>query len=168
MITGKDLIERVRQYLNLIGPDVKLKEFLGDGTDGAVWATSNDTAIKIFAKENGYFNERDAYLRLAEFGVTEKIDGFWIPRMIRYDDTLLVIEMDLMQHPPYIIDFAKVRIDRPPDFSEQTIEYENQQGLERFGKNWPRVQRLMQSLESFQIYYLDPSPSNIVFPLSSE
>ncbi len=35
MILGDDFLERVRLYLNVIGPDVKLKEFLGDGTDGA-------------------------------------------------------------------------------------------------------------------------------------
>ncbi len=106
----------------------------------------------------------DTYLRLAEYGVTESLDGFWLPKMIRCDDTLLVIEMDLMQNPPYIIDFAKVRIDFPPDFSEEKMQDHERDGQEKFGKNWSRVQMLMRSLESFQIYYLDPSPSNIVFP----
>jgi len=164
MITGKVPIESVRQYLSLIGPGVKLKEYLGDGTDGAVWATSNDTAIKICGRENAYFNERDSYRRLAEYGVTERIDGFWIPKMIRCVDELWAVEMDLMQHPPYIIDFAKVMIDRPPDFSDEKINDQYHEGLERFGKNWPAVQSLMLTLESYQIYYLDPSPSNIVFP----
>lgn len=160
---NQDLEDRVRQYLSLIGKGVKLKEFLGDGTDGAVWATENDTAIKVFNYDFGYFNERDAYLRLADFGVTEKIDGFWIPKMIHCDDELMVVEMDLMQHPPYIIDFAKVKIDRPPDFSDETLADCERLGRERFEHNWPAVKSLLSALESYQIYYLDPQPNNIVF-----
>lgn len=154
--------DRVRQYLSLIGPGVKLKEFLGSGTDGEVWSTENVTAIKVFRSEHGYANERDAYLRLAEYGVTEKIAGFWIPKMLNHDDGLMIVEMDLMQCPPYIIDFAKVRIDRPPDFPEEVLEYEERRGRERFEHHWPTVKFLLAELESYQIYYLDPSPYNIV------
>ena len=35
---------------------------------------------------------------------------------------------------------------------------------ERFEQNWPKVKSLMAALESYQIYYLDPQPYNIVFP----
>ena len=147
-----------------MGKGVKLKEFLGDGTDGAVWATNQSTAIKVFNYDFGYFNERDTYQRLADFGVTEKIDGFWVPKMVGWDDALMVVEMDLMQHPPYIIDFAKVRIDRPPDFSDEVMADNEHRGRELFEDNWPAVQSLLAALESFQIYYLDPQPHNIVFP----
>jgi hypothetical protein len=37
-----DKLDRVRRYLSLIDEPVKLKEFLGSGTDGAVWATTRD------------------------------------------------------------------------------------------------------------------------------
>ena len=161
---NQQLENRFREYLSLIRPGVKIKGFLGDGTDGAVWATESDTAIKVFNYEIGYFNERDVYLRLADFGVTNEIAGFWIPAMIGYDDRLMIVEMDFMQNPPYIIDFAKVRIDRPPEFSEETLAYHEQQGRERFEQNWPKVKSLMAALESYQIYYLDPQPYNIVFP----
>ena len=124
-------LQRVRQYLSLRGSDVKIKEFLGDGTDGAVWATSRGTAIKVFKSERGYFNERDAYQRLADFGVTEQLDGFWVPAMHGWDDDLMAIEMDLMKHPPYIIDFTKIRIDRPPNFSEETEHENNCNGRQR-------------------------------------
>jgi hypothetical protein len=160
------LLNRIQQYLNLLRPVVNLKSFLGDGTDGEVWSTERSSAVKAFNYERGCYNERDTYARLAEYGITNKLDGFWIPKMIGYDDELMVVEMDLMQSPPYIIDFAKVKIDRPPDFSDETIEYHEQQGQERFGSNWPVVKSLMATLESYQIYYLDPTPSNIVFPNS--
>lgn len=155
----------MRQYLSLVGRRVKLKRYLGDGTDGAVWETNRGTAIKVFETPVGYANERDTYLRLGEYGVTNKLNEFWIPQMRGYDDDLQIVEMDLMQSPPFIIDFAKVKIDRPPEFSEDVLEYHDKRGREQFGdENWMAVQRLMSALESFQIYYLDPRPHNIVFP----
>jgi hypothetical protein len=72
--------------------------------------------------------------------------------------------MDLMQRPPYVIDFAKVRLDRPPDFPDDVVRENNRRGRELFDHNWPAVQRLMEDLESFQIYYLDPKRGNITFP----
>jgi len=81
-----------------------------------------------------------------------------------FDDNLLVVEMDLMQQRPYIIDFAKVKIDRSPEFSEEVLQQLDGDGIEMFGDNWPAVQSLMSALESYQIYYLDPKPHNIVFP----
>ncbi len=68
-----------------------------------------------------------------------------------------------MQTPPYIIDFAKLRIDRPPEFSDEVLHDMERQGLDDFGENWPDVKSLLAALESFQIYYLDPKPQNIVF-----
>jgi hypothetical protein len=159
-----DKLDRARRYLSLIDERMKLQDFLGDGTDGAVWATSRDSAVKVFDHERGYFNERDTYQRLAKFDVTEKLGDFWIAKMIGCSDDLMVVEMDLMQNPPYIIDFAKVRLDRPPEFSESTLEDSEEQGRELFGNNWRAVKRLLADLESFQIYYLDPKPHNIVFP----
>ncbi len=68
-----------------------------------------------------------------------------------------------MQNPPFIIDFAKVRFS-PPNFSEQVEEDNEERGQERFERHWPKVKALLEALESFQIYYLDPSPYNIVIP----
>ena len=162
------LEDRVRRYLSLAGGDVNSTRFLGDGTDGAVWATKHDTAIKAFDYLQGYCNERDSYLRLAEYGVTQRIEGFSIPAMLNCNDDLMVIEMDFMQRPPYVIDFAKVRIDRPPDFSEEVLQQNERDGWERFEGNWPKVKKLLAALESYQIYYLDPQPHNIVFPAAAE
>ncbi len=94
--------------------------------------------------------------------MVEQLSGFWLPTMRGFDDQLLVVEMDLMQTPPYIIDFAKVKIDRPPEFSEEVLQEMERQGLEDFGGSWPDVKSLLAALESFQIYYLDPKPQNIV------
>lgn len=151
------------RYLTLRGTDVKIN-YLGGGTDGDVWKTARDTAVKVFKYENGYYNERDSYSRLADFGVTEELCGFWVPKMLDYDDELRIVEMDLMHTPPYIIDFAKVRIDRPPEFSEDVLEQAEKDGRELFQHHWSEVKLLLNALESFQIYYLDPKRGNITFP----
>ena len=48
----------------------------------------------------------------------EQIDGFWIPKLLAYHDELWIVEMDFITKSPYILDFAKVRIDRPPGLLE--------------------------------------------------
>lgn len=160
--------ERAARYLILHGNGAKLKDKLGEGTDGAVWLTDRDTAVKAFKYDIGYANERDTYKRLARYGVTEKIAGFWVPEMLGSDDELKVIEMDIVQTPPYIIDFAKVRLNNDPGFSTETLAENDADGRWRFGKNWPAVKMLMAELETYLIYYLDPKPHNIVFPNPDE
>ncbi len=129
-----------------------------------MWESDRDTAIKVFKYENGYYNERDTYLRLQEWGVVQRVDDFWIPQIVGYSDELWVVEMDLMQNPPYIIDFAKVRLDRPPDFSAEVVAETERLWADRFEHHWPEVQRLLETLESYQIYYLDAQRGNITFP----
>lgn len=159
-----ELEERAKQYLNQHRPGAKLYELLGYGTDGAVWATSYRTALKVFERDQGYYNERDCYRRLAEYGVTRRISDFWVAEMHGCDDLLMVVEMDIMQEPPFVIDFAKSKIDRPPDFSKEVLAEQEIIGRDLFDHNWPAVVRLLDELESYLIYYLDPKPHNIVFP----
>ncbi|MDX1961550.1 MAG: hypothetical protein SFX18_00265 [Pirellulales bacterium] len=154
--------QKLQEYLLKFKYNTKL-DYLGGGTDGDVWQTERDTAIKLFHRQHGYLNERDTYLRLADFGIVEKIDHFWVPRMHHFDDQLWVVEMDVMQKPPYIIDFAKVKLNHPPDFSEDVLDAWEIQGQERFEHHWPEVKSLLRTLESYLIYYLDPQPGNIVF-----
>jgi hypothetical protein len=156
-----ELQVRLERYLSLFREQVKVKGFLGDGTDGAVWKTDRNTAVKIFKSDLGYYNERDSYHRLAEYGMTERIGMFRVPRMMDWDDDLMVVEMDLMIEAPYIIDFAKVRFS-PPDFPEMTQADAEERGIEDFEDDWPVVKMLLRDLESVQIYYLDPRPWNIV------
>ena len=137
---------------------------MGGGTDGHVWKTDKATAIKVFHRELGYLNERDTYARLQEYGITKQIDGFWIPKMVGFDDNLMIVEMDVMHEPPYVIDFAKVKLDRPPEFSEDVLEEWERLGKFRFEHHWSEVKSLMHALESFQVYYLDPQRGNITFP----
>ncbi len=159
-----ELLTRAQQSAELSKIALDWERPLGDGTDGAVWKSNVDTAVKALERERGYYNERDAYLRLAEFGFTEQIDGFWIPKLLGCHDDLWIVEMDFITKSPYILDFAKVRIDRPPDFSNEVLADSDRKNRELFQHHWREVQRLMASLESIGIYYLDPQLDNIKFP----
>lgn len=139
-----------------------MTRLLGEGTDSVVVETSRTTAVKASKSLRVYSNERDTYHRLMEFQDTERIGEFRVPRLRGYDDELWIVEMDMMHAPPYLIDFGKVRLNFPPDFSEEVLADQAKQGRELFGENWPRVERLLRDLESYQIYYLDPKPGNIV------
>lgn len=102
-----ELLTRAQQYAELSKIALDWERPLGDGTDGAVWKSHRGTAVKVLERERGYHNERDAYLRLQEYGLTEQIDGLWVPKLISYRDELWTIEMDLITKSPYILDFAK-------------------------------------------------------------
>ncbi len=164
MLLCPDGEARIARYLSLVAPDVKISKHLGGGSDGDVWKTTRDTAVKVYKHDVTYFNERDTYARLASWGITETIDGFWVPKMQSYDDDLRVVEMDIVHQPPYIIDFAKVMLDRSPEFSDDVLSHRDSEGRENFRHNWPKVLSLLATLESYQIYYLDPKPGNIAFP----
>lgn len=155
---------RAARYAELSEITLDWDRPLGYGTDGAVWKSNKNTAVKVLERERGYYNERDAYLRLAESGLTQKIDNFWVPHLVGYRDELWTIEIDFIAKPPYIIDFAKVRIDRPPDFTDEILQEHEEKHQELFGHHWPEVKMLMASLESIGIYYLDPQLDNIKFP----
>lgn len=157
-------LERLRRYLTLRRRSVNVNEFLGGGTDGQVWSTDHDTAIKVFDRAGGYLNERDSYVLLNEFGVTREIAGFWVPQMHGFDEELMVVEMDLMHSPPYVIDFAKVRLHSDPEFSEDVLRQQEEDGIERFEHNWKAVKKLLRALRACSIYYLDPQRGNITFP----
>jgi hypothetical protein len=159
-----ELVTRAQQYAELSKIALDWDRPLGNGTDGAVWKSNIKTAVKVLERERGYYNERDAYLRLQDFGFTDQIEGFWIPKLVAYCDRLWTIEMDFITKSPYILDFAKVRIDRPPDFSDEVLADYSKKNQELFQHHWPEVQMLMASLESIGIYYLDPQLDNIKFP----
>jgi hypothetical protein len=142
-----ELQQRAAEYAELSKVTLDWESPLGSGTDGAVRKSNVKTAVKVLERERGNYNERDAYLRLEEFGFTEQIDGFWIPKLVGCCDRLLTIEMDFITKSPYILDFAKVRIDRPPDFSEEILDYHDKQHQEMFEHHWLEVKRLLASLE---------------------
>jgi hypothetical protein len=163
MKSDSDLVARGRKYAELSGTKLDLKAPLGSGTDGAVWVTGRKSAVKALYRERNYQHELACYQRFCESGATKILD-FQIPELLGHNDDLMVIEIGIVG-PPYILDFAKVSLDAPPDFDDFVMQEEEARHLEYFGaERWEVVKEVMWILESqFGIHYLDPKPGNIMF-----
>jgi hypothetical protein len=163
-----ELRRRAREYTRRHG--LVLGDELGCGVHGIVFMTESQpqkapvavrSAIKVHQRPADYSRERDAYLRLEDHGVAA-IRGCHVPRMLRSDDELWVIEMTVVQR-PFVLDFASAYLDRPPDFSEEVLADWRAEKQERFGDRWPEVQAILGFLESLGIFQIDVSPGNISF-----
>ncbi len=138
-----------------------LQGFLGNGTDGAVWASDSQTAIKVIERQDSYFREKNAYLRLQQHDIIE-LQGFAVPSLVGTDDTRRVVEMTIV-FPPCILDFAKAYVDTPPDYSPEIIRDWYQNTADLFESNMPKVEALLDDLNRVGIFYFDAKPGNIIF-----
>jgi hypothetical protein len=129
---------------------------LGSGTDGSVWQTERMTAVKAFLRSPNYSQELNCYKRL-EAAHVSRIGKFAVPELVGCSDELLVIEMTLVS-PPFIIDFAKSYLDKPPDFSPEVLADEEERNREVFEDRWRDVKALLWALRQHGIYYMDPKP----------
>jgi len=138
-----------------------LMRFLGDGNDGAVWESDQQTAIKALERRDSYVRERDAYLRLQERSIVD-LQGFAVPILVDFDDTKQIVEMTVV-FPACILDFAKAYVDRPPDFSAEVLRDWREETADLFDTEWDSVQNLLDELHSIGIFYFDAKPGNIRF-----
>jgi hypothetical protein len=138
-----------------------LLRFLGDGNDGAVWESNQQTAIKALERRDSYFRERDAYLRLQDQTIVD-IQGFAVPLLVGFDDTKQIVEMTVV-FPPCILDFAKAYVDSPPDFSDEVLWDWYEGTADLFDGDWDTVQSLLAELRRVGIFYFDAKPGNIRF-----
>lgn len=139
---------------------------LGFGYDGIVLSTSCQSAIKGFRYEKLYQRERDIYFRLQDESIDD-IRGFQIPKLLRYDDELWVIEMSVVT-PPFVLDFAGAYLDQRPDYPQDVMDEWRAEKAEQFGNRWPEVQAIMRAFASLGIYLADVKPGNIEFAGDSE
>jgi hypothetical protein len=160
-MANSSLEERAKRYGELAEIEVQFERALGSGTDGAVWKTDRGSAVKVFERQANYRLEVECYERLTAANVTV-IEGFAVPRLIGWDDDLWVIEIDIVT-PPFVLDFAKVHLDRPPDYSPEVLAEDEERCREIFEDRWPRVKSLLYALRRYGIYYMDPKPGNIMF-----
>jgi hypothetical protein len=63
------------------------------------------------------------------------------------------------------LDFGKVYLDREPPYwrDEQIMGDDEARRREMFEDRWPEVQRILADLRTMDIYYVDPTPANIMF-----
>jgi hypothetical protein len=156
-MNSSDLEKKANQYAEMAG--IQIVSRLGYGTDGTVFETDRETAVKVVERERNYLHELQCYQRLKLKKITN-LRGFSIPWLLGHNDPLMVIEMSIVTA-PYLIDFGKAYIDERPDPMWQS-QFEVE-GRENFGDRWPVVRSLLGLLELHGIYYLDPKPGNIKF-----
>lgn len=145
---------------------LQLAERLGFGIHGIIFVAEDNskggkTAVKAHREFEPYLRERAGYERLAQAGVT-KVLGFNVPRLLRADDDLRVIEMTIVTR-PFVLDFAGAYLDVPPEFPDEIRAEWEAEKREQFEKRWPTVQAVLATLEAWNIYMVDVSPSNIAF-----
>jgi hypothetical protein len=141
-------------------------ERLGFGIHGIIHVAENKssggkTAVKVHRESEPYNREREVYERLRGIGVTT-ILGFNVPQLLRTDDELLIIEMTIVTR-PFVLDFAGAYLDAPPEFSDEIWMDWEAGKREQFDARWPKVQEVLATLEHWDIYMVDVSPSNIAF-----
>jgi len=161
MIDDSLLLARASDYAHSRGIFLQEEPRIGHGSDGSVWKTSRNSAVKVLELQQNYTNELECYRRLRDAGVSH-LSGFDIPVLEGFDDRLRVIEMTIVQ-PPYLLDFGKVHLDAPPPYWDDKLLRANayQEWRERFDNRWEEVARVLGILEKYGIYYVDPRPGNI-------
>lgn len=153
----KDTKERASAYTQCRG--ISICDRLGFGTQGTVFLTDRQSAIKVLDRELHYLRERDVYLRLREYAVKD-VQGLSVPQLIDYDDALWVVEMTTVT-PPYVIDFASAYLDTPPDYPEEVLADWHTEKKEQFGEDWPRIRSVVYAFDRYGIYLADVGPANI-------
>ena len=136
---SSNVVERAQSYAHHRGIEIKYP--LGAGCDGSVFATDRPSAIKVLNWQVHYHKERDVYLRLRQHKI-QKIAGCHVPRLIDFDDELLIVEMAIVS-PPYVLDFAGAYLDRRPDFPPEVMRRWRRDKREQFGADWPFVPRIV-------------------------
>ena len=127
-----------------------------------MWATNEETAIKVFERHENYNRELACYERLLESD-TSYLDDFSVPSLIDQDFELLAIEISIVR-PPYLLDFGKSYLDKPPDFSPEVLaDWEAEKSALFEPGQWDQVKSLIGQLRSLGIYYFDAKPANIAF-----
>jgi hypothetical protein len=152
--------EQAERYAAKKSIAIDFDALLGYGTDGTVFVSDRNSAVKVFQRYESYSRELRAYQRLKERGI-RYVDGLAVPILIDFDDKLLIVEMDIVQ-PPYLLDFGKAYTDEPPPFdNEQLAAY--QVSLRDFFRkdDLPRVRKIYRILAGLGIIYLDAKPQNI-------
>ena len=148
-----------REYIGIAGP---LKE-LGCGVDGVVYASPHQTtAVKVHTYREKFINELSVYRRLERYAVSE-YQGFSVPKLRAYSEPLQILEMSIVR-PPFLLDFAGAKLDRPRDFSPEVQADWWERTAENFGDDFKVASAVYWGLVTqFKIFYYDLKPGNLQF-----
>jgi len=154
------LLQKAKTYSS--NKSIDIIQELGHGTQGIVYQTNRNTAIKVYDLGSGYLRERDIYKRLQERKI-ESLNNFKIPRILEWDDDFYILEMSIV-HVPCVLDFGGAYLDKRPDhFIERNEEWESEK-REEFGENWDEAKVIIREIEQrADIWLADINTGNIKF-----
>ncbi len=109
-MSDSELERRAIEYAALSRIAIDLESPLGRGTDGSVWISDRDTAVKALERERNYRIELECFQRFYDHDITN-VQGFSVPKLVGWNDEFRTIEIEIVT-PPFIIDFAKAWLDR--------------------------------------------------------
>lgn len=143
----------------------ELTRRLGSGQDGLVYATSNDSAIKLLFHQQRFDREYSVYLRLLENKIS-KVGRFAVPQLVNADLSRRILEMQIVT-PPFVVDFASASLDERPilfrEFTQEQLDEWEADRRELFGDDWKEVQTVMNLFERHGIFLSDVKPGNVTF-----
>ncbi len=141
--------------------NTSIVDVLGFGTQGCVYLTGKNTALKIHAMPVGYQRELAVYQRLKEEKI-HVIRGLQVPRLVAFDDKLLAIEMSIV-HVPCLLDFGSAYLDEDPEHVRFDSHWFSEKE-EEFGENWEEAQAVIRELMGrVGIFLADVNTGNIKF-----
>jgi len=140
---------------------------LGIGRDGEVHSTNHNTAVKFLTVREHFERERSVYEACARKGI-KRVAGHRVLGLIRTDDELLAIKMEIVQ-PPFLLDFVSAYpIATAPQFSEEIWEQWYAEKSEQFGDHWPQVELVLSEFRRLTGFVLlIVNPGNIRFPANT-
>jgi len=157
-MTNRNVLRRARAFATAQTTRLNVPP-LGFGDDGTVWESLRHTVIKAFYRRKNYAHELECYQRLKSAGI-RKVREFEVPELIRYDDSLMVIEMGFVS-PPYILDFGKAHL-HDPRWEPHILEEWNERMAEWWGEDAKQVRLALAALKRYGIWYYDAKPGNVL------
>jgi hypothetical protein len=143
------LQQRAGEYARQLEIAIDFSRALGSGMDGSVWQTNRITAVKALERQHNYRQELECYRRFKAAGVN-RVGRFAVPELVGHSDELQIIEMTIVAR-PFILDFAKVYLDRPPDYTPEVLAEDEERNREIFEDRWQEVKSLLWALRQYGI-----------------
>lgn len=155
-----DIVRRSKEFAERYS--LRINDRLGYGKDGTVWSTDGAAALKIFRRQERFARELAVYQRLTLNDVST-VAGHNVPRLIGFDESLLAIQMTIVER-PFILDFASAYLDgTAPVFPDEVMEEWLADKKEQFGSNWSHAASVLAGLRRYGIQMTDIHPGNIGF-----
>jgi len=151
---------KAQEYCN--SRNTRVTQEMGHGTQGVIFRTAHNTAIKAHSREAAFCREVEIYQQLKARNIAQ-IQGMTIPRLVDESAELLVFEMSIV-HVPCILDFGGAYLEPPKHMENRRGEEWSMLMREEFGDDWPKAQSVIRELEfRAEIYLVDINSGNIKF-----